>query len=204
MAGWRIEGQYMETCNCSYLCPCIPSHLTANPTEGDCKAAIAMRIDKGARDGVKLDGTTFVVVLLSPGAMAEGNITVGLIIDDKASAQQVEQITEIATGAAGGPMAALAPLVGKIAGVVREPVRFEIDGLKRSVSAGKRVDQACEGVAGAARPHEPLFIENTGHPVNERLALAKATHSRFNVFGANWDDSSGTRNGHFAPFSWSG
>jgi hypothetical protein len=204
MAGWRIDGQYMETCNCSYLCPCIPSHLTANPTEGDCKAAIAMRIDKGARDGVKLDGTTFVVVLLSPGAMAEGNITVGLIIDDKASAQQVEQITEIATGAAGGPMAALAPLVGKIAGVVREPVRFEIDGLKRSVRAGKLVDQACEGVAGAARPHEPLFIENTGHPVNERLALAKATHSRFNVFGANWDDSSGTRNGHFAPFSWSG
>jgi len=204
MAGWRIEGQYMETCNCSYLCPCIPSHLTANPTEGDCKAAIAMRIDKGARDGVKLDGTTFVVVLLSPGAMAEGNITVGLIIDDKASAQQVEQITEIATGAAGGPMAALAPLVGKIAGVVREPVRFEIDGLKRSVSAGKLVDQACEGVAGAARPNEPLFIENTGHPVNERLALAKATRSRFNVFGANWDDSSGTRNGHFAPFAWSG
>jgi len=204
MAGWRIEGQYMETCNCSYLCPCIPSHLTANPTEGDCKAAIAMRIDKGARDGVKLDGTTFVVVLLSPGAMAEGNITVGLIIDDKASAQQVEQITEIATGAAGGPMAALAPLVGKIAGVVREPVRFEIDGLKRSVSAGKLVDQACEGVAGAVRPNEPLFIENTGHPVNERLALAKATRSRFNVFGANWDDSSGTRNGHFAPFAWSG
>lgn len=203
MAGWRIEGQYMETCNCSYLCPCIPSHLTANPTEGDCKAAIAMRIDKGARDGVKLDGTTFVVVLLSPGAMAEGNITVGLIIDDKASAQQVEQITEIATGAAGGPMAALAPLVGKIAGVVREPVRFEIDGLKRSVSAGKLVDQACEGVAGAARPNEPLFIENTGHPVNERLALAKATRSRFDVFGAKWDDSSGTRNGHFAPFSWS-
>jgi hypothetical protein len=48
------------------------------------------------------------------------------------------------------------------------------------------------------------FIDNTGHPVNERLALAKATHSRFSVFGANWDDSSGTRNGHFAPFSWSG
>jgi len=204
MANWRIDGQYMETCNCSYLCPCIPSHMTAKPTEADCKAAIAMRIDKGARDGVKLDGVAFVVVLLSPGVMAQGNITVGLIIDDKASAQQVEQITAIATGAAGGPMAALAPLVGKVAGIERQPVRFEIDGLKRSVTAGKLIDQACEGVAGAVRANEPLFIENTGHPVNDRLALAKATRSRYNVFGAKWDDSSGTRNGHFASFSWSG
>jgi len=204
MAAWKIEGQYMETCNCAFLCPCVPSNLTARPTEGDCKFAVAMRIDKGARDGVKLDGVAFVVVLLSPGVMAQGNITVGLIIDDKASAQQVEQITAIATGAAGGPMAALAPLVGKVAGIERQPVRFEIDGLKRSVTAGKLIDQACEGVAGAVRANEPLFIENTGHPVNDRLALAKATRSRYNVFGAKWDDSSGTRNGHFASFSWSG
>jgi len=204
MAGWRIEGQYMESCNCSYLCPCITSHLTDRPTEGDCKAAIAMRIDKGARDGVKLDGVGFIVFLHSPGPMAEGNITVGLIVDDKASDQQVEQVTAIATGAAGGPMAALGPLVGKVAGVERAPVRFETDGMKRRVTAGKLIDQAIEGVAGAARGNEPMFIENTGHPVNDRLALAKATRSRFNVFGASWDDSSGTRNGHFAPFAWSG
>ena len=57
MAGWRIEGQYMETCNCNFLCPCISSNLTARPSEGDCKAAVALRIDKGAKDGVKLDGS---------------------------------------------------------------------------------------------------------------------------------------------------
>jgi hypothetical protein len=39
--------------------------------------------------------------------------------------------------------------------------------------------------------------------VNSRLSLAKATRSRFNVFGIRWDDSTGTRNGHFAPFAWS-
>jgi len=204
MANWRIEGQYMETCNCNYICPCITSHLTDRPTEGDCQAAVAMRIDKGAKDGVKLDGVVFVVFLHSPGPMGEGNITVGLVIDDKASAQQVEQITAIATGAAGGPMAALAPLVGKVAGIERAPVRFSVDGLKHSVTAGKLIDQVCEGVAGAARPNEPMFIENTGHPVNDRLALAKATRSRFDLFGAKWNDTSGTRNGHFAPFAWSG
>jgi len=85
MAGWRIEGQYMETCNCTYLCPCPSSNLTARPTEGDCKAALAMRIDRGEKDGVELDGLSFIVVMHSPGAMAEGNITVGLIVDERAT-----------------------------------------------------------------------------------------------------------------------
>ena len=56
MATWQISGQYMETCNCTLLCPCITSNLAARPTEGDCKAAVTLRIDKGAKDGVKLDG----------------------------------------------------------------------------------------------------------------------------------------------------
>lgn len=204
MAGWRIEGQYMETCNCTYLCPCPSSNLTARPTEGDCKAAIAMRIDKGEKDGVTLDGLSFIVVMHSPGAMAEGNITVGLIVDERATDKQAEAIGAIATGGAGGPMAALAPLVGRVAGVEKRPIRFEVTGLSYVVKAGELIDQACEGVPGPARAGEPIYLDNTGHPVNSRLALAKATRSRFHAFGIDWDDSSGTRNGHFAPFAWAG
>ena len=83
--------------------------MTARPTEGDCKAAVAMRIDKGSKDGVQLDGLAFVVMLHSPGPMAQGNITVGLIIDQAASDSQADAISAIATGAAGGPMAVLGP-----------------------------------------------------------------------------------------------
>lgn len=204
MAAWRIEGQYMETCNCTYLCPCPSSNLTARPTEGDCKAAIAMRIDKGEKDGVRLDGLSFIVVLHSPGAMAEGNMTVGLIVDQRATDKQTEAIGAIATGAAGGPMAALAPLVGRVAGVEKRPISFEVEGLRYVVKAGELIDQACEGVTGPARPGEPIYLDNTGHPVNSRLALAKATRSSFHAFGIDWSDSSGTRNGHFAPFAWAG
>lgn len=204
MAGWRVEGRYMETCNCTYLCPCISSNLTARPTEGDCKVAIAMQIDKGAKDGVTLDGLAFILLMHAPTAMAEGNITVGLIVDDSATDKQAEAIGAIATGAAGGPMAALGPLVGRVAGVEKRPIRFEAEGLKRSVKAGDLVDQACEGVPGPARAGEPIYLENTCHPVNSTLALAKATRSRMHAFGIDWDDASGTRNGHFAPFAWAG
>ena len=202
MAKWNIDGEYMETCNCDFLCPCITSNLTARPTEGDCKAAVAMRIDKGQMDGVKLDGLSFIVMMHSPGVMGAGNITVGLIVDDRASDKQVEAISAIATGAAGGPMAALGPLVGRIAGVEKRPIQFVADGLNRSVRAGDLVDQACEGVASAGDPKQAVCVDNTAHPVNARLSLAKATRSKMRVFGIDWDDSTGTRNGHFAPFSW--
>jgi hypothetical protein len=202
MAAWQISGEYMETCNCTQLCPCITSNLAARPVEGDCKVAMAMRIDKGAKAGVKLDGLSFIVVMHSPGPMIEGNLTVGLIVDERASPEQEEAIASIATGAAGGPMAALAPLVGRVAGVERRPIQFEVQGLARSVRAGELVDQACEGLPSASAPGAALGIDNTLHPVNSRLALAKATRSRFNAFGVHWDESSGTRNGHFAPFAW--
>ena len=204
MASWQISGQYMETCNCTLLCPCITSNLTARPTEGDCKAAVTLHIDKGAKDGVKLDGLSFIVMMHSPGAMGQGNMTVGLIVDDKASNQQVEAISAIATGSAGGPMAALAPLVGRVAGVERRPIQFEAGGLRRTVRAGDLVDQACEGVASAADPSQAICVDNTAHPVNSRLSIAKAVRSKFNAFGITWNDSTGSRNGHFAPFSWAG
>lgn len=202
--GWKIKGEYMETCNCAFLCPCITSNLTAKPTQGDCKAAVALRIDKGEKDGVTLDGLAFVVTMHSPGPMADGNITVGLIVDDRATEQQLEAISAIATGSAGGPMAGLAPLVGKLAGVERSAITFEIDGLSRSVRAGNLLDQSLMGVASAADPSQALAVDNTAHPVNSRLSLARATRSVFKMFGMDWQDTSGTRNAHFAPFAWSG
>ena len=194
----------METCNCTFLCPCIISNLTARPTEGDCKAAVTMHIDKGMKDGINLDGLSFIVMMHSPGAMGDGNITVVLIVDDTASDQQLEAISAIATGSAGGPMAALGPLVGRIAGVERRPILFEADGLNRTVRAGELVDQACEGIASAVEPDQAICIDNTVHPVTSRLSLAKAKRSSFHVFGIDWDDATGTRNGHFAPFAWAG
>lgn len=204
MAGWKVSGQYFENCNCDFICPCIGSNLTAKPTEGDCKAALAFKIDRGEKDGIRLDGLTFVIVMRSPGPMAEGNIKVGLIVDEKANEKQTEAIIAIASGAAGGPMAALGPLVSEMAGVEKRPIQFDADGLSRSVKAGEFIEQSCEGVPSAVKAGEPIYIDNTCHPVNAKLALAKAKHSRFNVFGISWKDMSGGKNGHFAPFAWTG
>jgi hypothetical protein len=202
MSNWQIEGQYFETCNCDFLCPCISSNLAARPTEGDCKVALAFKVDHGSKDGVSLDGVSFIVVMYAPGPMGDGNITVGLIIDDAASSEQADAIAAIASGQAGGPMAALAPLVGNVAGIERRPVRIQRQGMQYSVSAGELVTQSCEGVPSPVHEGEPLYIDNTLHPSNARLALAKANAASIHAFGIDFDNNSGSKNGHFAPFSW--
>ena len=45
----------------------------------------------------------------TPGVMLEGNWSVGLIVDERATAEQEQAIAAIASGQAGGPMAALGP-----------------------------------------------------------------------------------------------
>ena len=199
---WQVNGEYFETCSCDFVCPCIPSNLAAKPTKGDCTFAFAFQVDRGRFGTVTLDGLAFAVVGWTPGVMGEGNWKVGLIVDERASAEQQQAIAGIASGQAGGPMAALGPLIGTFLGVEKKPIRFEKTGLKRSVSIPGVLEQAVEGVASAANPAETLVIDNTLHPVNARLALAHAAGSRLRAFGLNWEDSSGRNNGHFAPFAW--
>ena len=204
MASWQISGDYFETCSCDYLCPCVPSNLAARPTKGHCNFAMVFNIEKGNSDGVKLDGLTFAVIGNAPEVMGKGNWSVGLILDERASAEQQKSITAIASGQAGGPPAILTAVVGKLLGVELRPIQYKKDGLKRSVSIPKALEQSCEGVASVADPTQPLYIDNTMHPANSRLALARATASHLHAFGLDWDDTSGNNNGHFAPFSWRG
>jgi hypothetical protein len=201
---WEIRGDYFESCSCDYVCPCLPTGLAGRPTKGSCTFAFAFHIAKGNHGKVKLDNLNFAVVGQAPGIMGQGNWSVGLVIDERAKPEQEQAITGIASGQAGGPMAALAPLIGKFLGTERRAIRFTKNGLKREVAIPGVLDQAVEGVAGAAKPKEPLYIDNTLHPANARLALAKATRSHLHVFGLGWDDTSGGNNGHFAPFAWKG
>jgi hypothetical protein len=201
---WQIAGDYFESCSCTYLCPCIPSNLTAPPTRGHCYFAFAFHVDRGQYGGLRLDGLSFAVVGYTPGVMAQGNASVGVVLDARASREQQEALTAIASGQAGGPMAALGPLITNFLGAEAKPIRFEKQGMTRSLSIPGVLEQAVEGVSSPAKAGEPLYIENTVHPANSRLALATAKHSRLHAFGLDWEDTTGRNNGHFASFTWQG
>lgn len=198
---WTLNGQYFETCNCDYLCPCITSSL-AKSTHGDCTFAMAFHIDRGSFGATKVDGLNFAVIGHTPETMDKGNWSVGLIVDERATPEQQQAIVAMASGQAGGPMAGLAPLIGNFLGVEAKPIRFSGDAHSWSVSIPDHLDEAVEGTTGLGG--QQMFLDNTGHPANDRLGLAKATRSHLNAFGLVWDDVSGQNNGHFAPFSWQG
>ena len=198
---WQIKGDYFETCSCDYLCPCIPSNMTSQPTKGHCDVALVFHIDEGRYSNTTLDDLSFVIVAHTPEVMGKGDWSVGLITDARANPQQQEALTAIGSGQAGGPAASLGPLIGKFLGAESKPIHFTKTSMGRSISIPGVLDQACEGMTGAA-PDMPLYIDNVAHPANTRLALAHATQSHLHAFGINWDDTSGKNNGHFAPFNW--
>lgn len=202
---WKVSGQYYETCSCDFVCPCVPGRLAVEPTRGSCTFAMAFQIDRGTYGRVSLDGLGFILLGLTPEAMGKGNWSVGVIVDDRASAEQREAITAIASGSAGGPIAALSGLVGTFLGVESATIRFERDGAKWSVTAAGLVDMAAEGAMGLnPATTEPLHLENTGHPAADRFALAHALKSHVDALGIRWSDTSGRNNGQYAPFTWSG
>ena len=200
---WKVSGQYYETCNCDFVCPCVPGQLAVRPTHGDCRFAMAFQIDQGAYGTVELDGLGFLVLGFTPEAMGKGNWSVGLIVDERATVEQREAIVMIASGAAGGPMAALSGLIGKFAGVESAPIHFERNGAKWSVKAGGFIDMAAEAAMGInPNTTEPLALDHTGHPAADRFTLAHPSKSHFHALGLTLDDISGKNNGQFAPFSW--
>ncbi len=200
---WQVSGQYYETCSCDFVCPCVPGQMAVEPTKTTCTFAMTFQIESGTYGTVTLDGLTFIVLGLTPEAMGKGNWSVGVIADERASAEQRDAMTAIASGSAGGPMAALSGLVGTFLGVETAPIRVERDGHKWSVTAKGLLDMAATGAMGInPDATEPLHLEGTGHPAANRFALARAAKSHVSALGLSWNDDSGKNNGQYAPFSW--
>jgi len=84
---WKVSGQYYETCNCDFVCPCVPGQLAVRPTNGNCTFAMAFQIDRGAYGAVALDGLGFIVLGFTPEAMGKGNWSVGLVVDERATVE---------------------------------------------------------------------------------------------------------------------
>src|SRR5438105_8586360 len=184
---WKVSGQYYETCSCDFVCPCLPGQLAVRPSKGSCTFAMAFQVDRGSYGAVSLDGLGFIILGRTPEAMGKGNWSVGVIADERASVEQREAMTAIASGAEGGPMSALSGLIGKFLGVESAPIRFDRSGAKWSVKASGLLDMAAEAAMGInPDATEPLHLDHTGHPVADRFALAHVLDSHVHALGLAW------------------
>jgi hypothetical protein len=94
-ANWRLEGEWIKSCNCAFGCPC---DFNARPTNGECKGLVGMHVTKGHFNDVALDGLNFVVVVDFPGPLHEGNGQAQPIIDERATPAQRDALFGILSG----------------------------------------------------------------------------------------------------------
>jgi hypothetical protein len=200
---WQISGEYMESCNCDYLCRCIHTNPQAGATLDNCTAALVFRIDKGRRGRIDLDRLCFALLICTGKVMADGIWTLACVVDERADAEQRAALSAIASGEAGGaPGMIRSALVSDFRGVAFKPIIFHMRGLTRAASIPDVLSFEIEGVASRNPGGEPFYIDNTAHPVNRRLALARAKRLNVQGFGLDLDMAGKGNNGHFAPFAW--
>src|SRR5262249_26217264 len=158
-------------------------------------------IDNGNYGDVRLDGLNVAMIAHTPGPMADGNWTAASYIDERADDKQTEALGAIFTGVAGGPMAAFAPLIGNNLVVRKAPIKYQIDGKKRSAETPNILQMAVEPLPTMHESGE--MWASIGHPVApDKLALAVGSKgSTFADHGMSWDNSG--KNGHYSPISWS-
>ena len=158
MSNWRVEGNYIEACNCEAVCPCI---VFSPPTDGECVALLGWNIDNGFHDDTSLDGLNVAMLANANGNMKDGNWKVVLYIDERANEAQKEALQGIFSGAQGGHLANLSPLIGEVLGVESAPISINPDGKHKRIEIGNltAVDiEAIEGQGGGP-------VEIQGHPL---------------------------------------
>jgi hypothetical protein len=103
-------------------------------------------------------------------------------------------------GQLGGPMEALGPLVGENLGVERAAIDVTEDGLLHSVKIGDSIDFEIEDVVSfGVESGKPARLVGIFHPAGSELTIARATRSRINAFGIEYEGKSAFS---LSPFSW--
>jgi len=199
---WKLEGTYFENCSCEMPCPCTVS-FDAGADYDRCQVLLAFDVESGEVDGVDVGGLSAAIVADTPKVMTEGNWRLGLIVDDGASDEQAEKLGAVFSGQMGGPMAALAPLIGEMLGSERMRIDYENDGLQHRVQVGDGIDVEVKDVVPfGVEDGTPAQLTNVFHPAASTLTIAKSQRGKISAFGLEIDNTG--RSAFSAPFSWAG
>jgi hypothetical protein len=194
---WQIQGTYFETCSCEVVCPCTAS-LALGATYDRCRVTLVFHITDGDVEGTDVGGLTVAALADTPKVMTDGNWRLGVFIDAAASDEQADKLGGVFSGALGGPMEALGPLVGENLGVERAPIEVREDGLTHSVRIGDAVDFEVEDVVPfGSESGDPARLTGIFHPAGSELNIARATRSAIDAFGIAYEGRSGFSTSNF-------
>jgi hypothetical protein len=202
-----IRGEYVESCNCEVLCPCLLGPRTAEgwamapPTEGHCDVPMVFRIFDGHYQGTPLAGTRFALSIYSPGIMGHGNFTLSLYLDERAAPEQRAAGEQIFGGQAGGPIGRfIGPLTTTRLPSRVVPIEFRKEGRRCWASIPGVLDLELEGVLG--KDGGASWLDNLRHFVDSRLYTYRSVRSTYRDHAFDWNNAG--RNAYWASFDWEG
>jgi hypothetical protein len=195
---FRLEGTYVENCNCDVICPCTWSSLSRAATHDRCTVVLVLHIDSGEIDGVDVGDLSVGFIADTPAVMSEGGWRLGLLLDQAANADQLDRLRRFMSGEFGGVPAALGPLIGELVGEVIEPIEFRDDADRHTLRIGEGTDVTVVDVTSPGLG--AVELRNVGHPVNTTLTVGEGVGSRVSLLGIEYSGD-GTA-GFSAPFSW--
>jgi len=195
---WKIAGSYFETCSCDVVCPCTAS-LSLGATNDFCRVVLVFDIEEGEVEGVDVSGLKVAAIADTPKVMTDGNWRLGVFMDETASDEQAEKLGGVFSGALGGPMEALGPLIGENLGVQPATIEVHEEGLMHSVKIGDSVDFEIEDVVPfGVESGQPARLVGIFHPAGAELTIAHATRSRIDAFGISYEGKSAFSKSDFA------
>ena len=196
---WSLKGSYVETCSCDLICPCN-ANMSHGATYDYCRVVLVFSIKSGDVDGTDVSGLNVAAIAETPKVMTDGNWKLGVFVDDRASDDQMNKLVGVFGGQMGGPMAALAPLVGEMLGVERAPFDVVDDGVRHSVKIGDAIDFEIEDIVPfGVETGRAVRFDGMFHPVGSNLTIAEATRSKIDAFGISYEGKTGLST---AEFSW--
>ncbi|MCH7737519.1 MAG: DUF1326 domain-containing protein [Chloroflexi bacterium] len=131
---WRMRGDVMDACSCSYACPC---NFGNDPSKGFCESVVTFRIQEGNYGATQLDGLNLVLLIRFPGNAFAGNWTLGTYLDQRANPEQMQALRTIVSGQAGGLFAVMGDLTETALPTKQVAIDFEtVDGEHRITVPG--------------------------------------------------------------------
>jgi hypothetical protein len=173
--------------------------MSLGATNDFCRVLLVFNIKEGEVEGVDVSGLKVAAVADTPKVMTDGNWRLGVFMDAAATDEQAEKLGGVFSGALGGPMEALGPLVGENLGVQRAAIEVREDGLTHSVKIGDSVDFEVEDLMPfGVESGEPPRLVGIFHPAGPELTVARATRSRIDAFGISYEGKSAFSRSEFA------
>jgi hypothetical protein len=169
--------------------------MNAPPTgrNNTCTGALVFHIADGSLDSVGLSGVDVAMMYYAPGKILDGNLKLGLVVDEGATEEQADALQKIFSGQVGGPFAEFVPLIAAFLPMERASVTYS-DGEQPSATVGPSslsVELMRNGEG------KPTSISNAMVPFGEPYFIGTGS-GHVDVMGLSYD----SRYGEVADFEY--